>query len=213
MKGRKCAGGGVKLLTAILFPFLIGENALAENPDALLSKESSKQMFALSRLAWEENARQVKAAGVGDFEVTPTGEITLIMRPTQGAGLLMVTPWYRASKENAPWKLSVTIAADEEPALSLYRSMSRDVVKSLIQASARAVAPEYSVMGYMARTTQSSRAPSIHFTIFRAGDFPPIDMLVKMGKVCPPVGGKQVCVRSAMIECLWTVKVLTFVPV
>jgi len=200
MKGKKYAGGGVKLLTAILFSLFITANALAEKPDALLSKESSKQMFSLSRLAWEENARQVKAAGVGDFKITKTGEFTLIMRPTQGAGLLMVTPSYKASKEKTPWKLSVTIAADQEPALSLYRSMPRDVVKRLIQASARAVAPEYSVMGYMARTTQTSRAPSIHFTIFRAGDFLPIDMLVKRGMVCPPVGGKQVCVRSSMIK-------------
>ena len=62
------------------------------------------------------------------------------------------------------------------------------------------VAPEYSVMGYMARSSQGITAPAIHFTIFRAGDFPPIDMLNKLGKVCPPVGGKQMCIRSSMIE-------------
>jgi hypothetical protein len=90
------------------------------------------------------------------------------------------------------------VAADQEPALSLYMSMPFDVVKNVVQTSAREMAPEYSVMGYMVRNSKT--APSIHFTIIRAGDFPQIDVLTKMGKVCPPVGGKQMCVRTSMIE-------------
>jgi len=182
----------------LVIVLLASANAHAENPDAPLSKDSAREMFGLSRSAWEENARQVKAAGIGDFAIAPSGEYTLYMRPTPGAGLLIVTPSYKASKENTPWKLSVTVVADEEPVLSLYASMSPNDVENLIRTSAREMAPEYSVMGYMARNSQS--APSIHFTIFRAGDFPPIDMLTKMGRVCPPVGGKQRCVRSSMIE-------------
>lgn len=172
----------------------------AENPDALLSKDSAREMFALSQSAWEANARQVKAAGIGYYKVAPTGETSLYMRPTEGAGLLIVTPSYKSKKLSSPWKLSVTVAADQEPSLSIYRSMAPDLVNDLIQTSASEIAPEYSVMGYMVRSAQGVTAPSIHFTIFRAGDFPPIDMLNKMGRVCPPVGGKQMCIRSSMIE-------------
>ena len=186
-------------LTALVF-FFLGIEARAGNPDTILSKEDAGAMFNLSRVAWEEKARHVKAAGMGDFAIAPTGEYALSMRPNPGGGKLLVTPSYKATNENAPWKLSVTVAGDEEPAFSYYMSMSPDVVKELIQKSAREMAPEYSVMGYMARNPNSTVAPSIHFTIFRAGDFPPVDMMNKMGKVCPPRGGKQVCVLSSMIE-------------
>lgn len=188
----------IKLMAALFSVLLTAANAHAENPDALLSKDSAREMFGLSRSAWEENARQVKAAGVGDFTITATGEYTLYMRPAPGAGMLMVTPWYNASKESAPWKLSITVAADEEPALSLYMSMSSDDVENLVRISAHEMAPEYSVMGYMARNSRI--APSFHFTVFRAGDFPPIDIMTKMGRVCPPSGGKPKCVRASMIE-------------
>ena len=190
--------GTIKFLTALPIVFFVSANAHAENPDAILSKESARDMFGLSRSAWVENVRQVKAAGMGDFAITPTGEYTLYLRPTPGAGMLMVTPWYEAPNMNTPWKLSVTVVADEEPVLNVYLSMSLDDVKNLIQISAGEMEPEYSVMGYMSRNSQS--APSIHFTIFRAGDFPSIDMLNKMGRVCPPVEGKQVCIRPSMIE-------------
>ena len=184
-----------------LICFLIVPSIIhAENPDALLSKDSADQMFSLSKEAWEENAHQIKAAGLGNFKITSTGGYTLVMRPTPEAGLLMVTPSYRKKTDSRPWKLSVTIAADQEPTISFYKSMSSEIVKKIILTSAREMAPEYSVMGYMARDPRTTIAPSIHFTIFRAGDFPPIDTLVKKGKVCPPVGGKQLCVRSSMIR-------------
>jgi hypothetical protein len=157
-------------------------------------------MFMFSQTSWEANVRQVEAAGIGYYKVAPTGETSLYMRPSQGAGLLIVTPSYKPTNLSSPWKLSVTVAADQEPALSLYKAMAPELVKDLIQTSASQVAPEYSVMGYMARSSQGITAPAIHFTIFRAGDFPPIDMLNKLGKVCPPVGGKQMCIRSSMIE-------------
>ena len=190
--------GAIKFLTALPIVFFVSANTHAENPDALLSKESAREMFDLSRPAWVENVRQVKAAGIGDFAITPAGQYTLYLRPAPGAGLLMITPWYEAPNMNTPWKLSVTVAADEDPALSVYLSMSPDDVKNIIQMSTREMEPEYSVMGYMSRNFQS--VPSIHFTIFRVGDFPSIDMLNKMGYVCPPVEGKHVCIRSSMIK-------------
>lgn len=192
----------------VLMMILLGSvKAYAENPDTMLSKDDAKKMFAMSRSAWEENARIIKAARVGHFRITPKGQYTLYMRPALGLGLIIVTPFYattRAAKpwikasDKKPWKLSVTLAADEEPVLSLYRSMPASKVEEIIQIAARQMAPEYSVMGYMARNSKS--APSFHFTIFRAGVFPLVDRQVKLGKVCPPVGGKQMCVRSSLIE-------------
>ena len=190
--------GTIKFLIALPIVFFVSANAHAENPDAILSKESARDMFGISRSAWVENVHQVKAAGIGEFAITPTGEYTLYLRPTPGAGLLMVTPWYKAPNINTPWKLTVSVAADEEPVLGVYLSMSPDDLKNLTQVSTGEMKPEYSVMGYMSRNSQS--APSIHFTIFRVGDFPLIDMLNKQGRVCPPVEGKQVCIRSSVIE-------------
>ena len=157
--------GTIKFMIALPILFFVSANAHAENSDAILSKESARDIFGLSRSAWVENVHQVKAAGIGDFAIAPTGEYTLYLRPEPGAGLLMVTPWYEAPNMNTPWKLSVTVAADEEPALSVYRSMSPYDVKSLIQMSTDEMEPEYSVMGYMSRNSQS--IPSINFTIFR----------------------------------------------
>ena len=198
MRRTKRIVGTITFLVALPIVFFVSANVHAENLHAILSKESTRDMFGFSRSVWVENVRQVKAAGVGDFAITPTGEYTLYLRPTPGAGLLIITPWYEAPNINTPWKLSVTVAADEEPVLSVYLSMSPDDVKNLIQISIGEMEPEYSVMGYMFRNSQS--VPSIHFTIFQAGDFPLIDMLNKMGRVCPPVEGKQVCIRSSMID-------------
>jgi hypothetical protein len=174
--------------------------ARAGDRDAILSKDDVTAAFGLSETGWKNNVRQVKASGVGDFLIAPSGEYTMSIRPKPDAGLLLVSPSYKPSNKSTPWKLSVTVAADKEPALSYYMIMSADVVRGLIQTSARELAPEFSVMGYMARDPNSKVAPSIHFTIFRAGDFPPIDMMTRMGKVCPPQGGKQVCVRTSIIR-------------
>jgi hypothetical protein len=195
----KYLGTLIKLIAvaALLFPSIV---ARAENLNAILSKNDATTMFSLSRSAWENNVRQIKASGVGDFLITPSGEYTMSIRQNPDRGRLLVTPSYKPSNDITPWKLSVTVAADKEPVLSHYLNMSADIVKGVIQTSAREMAPEFSVMGYMARNPKTDMAPSLHFTIFRAGDFPPVDMMAKMGMVCPPQGGKQVCVRSSMIK-------------
>jgi hypothetical protein len=123
-----------------------------------------------------------------------------VTRNSEHPRLLMVTPSYKPSNENRPWKLSVTIAADVEPSFIVYQLLAKEEVAKLIKKAALELAPEYSAMGYMARNDRSKTAPSIHFTIFPTGAFPPIDTLVRSGKVCPSVGGKQVCIRSTMIE-------------
>ena len=174
------------------------ELILAAGPDAILSIEDARQMFSLPRPAWEENVRQLKAGGYGNYAITPTGEYTMYMRPAPGTGLLAVTPSYNPGNDSAPWKLSVTVAADEEPAHSIYNAMSHDEVEELVKVSASEMTPDFSVMGYMVRGSQS--VPSVHFTIFKAGDFPPIDLMVGSGNVCPLSGGEPKCIRAEMIQ-------------
>jgi hypothetical protein len=82
----------IKLLAALFIGLMISASAQAENPDALLSKDSARAMFGLSQSAWEKNARQIRAAGAGDFRIAPTGEYSLYMRPSADAALLIVTP-------------------------------------------------------------------------------------------------------------------------
>ena len=189
----------VKLgLTTVLVAavFLLG-SAWAEDPNAILSKEDSAQMFAISEVQWIANVEAIKAGQIGDYRVAPTGEYTLYMRPDPSSGLLAVSPSYRSNSKNQPWKLSVTIIADT-PAVSLrYGSMSEETVEVLLQTAMRELRPEFSVMGYMVRN--ELEPPSIHFTIFRKNDFPAIDMMNEMGRVCPTASGKKTCVRTRMI--------------
>jgi hypothetical protein len=72
----------MKFLILVIVGLLIGGSAMAEDPSALLSKDSARSMFITSKPAWEENARQIKKAGAGSFEITPAGEYTLLMLPT-----------------------------------------------------------------------------------------------------------------------------------
>ena len=64
MKTFKCARAIVGIL-AMFFLCFWGVGLYAENSDGILSKDDAAAMFTLSRKAWEDNARQIKAAGVG----------------------------------------------------------------------------------------------------------------------------------------------------
>ena len=57
--------------------------------------------------------------------------------------------------------------------------------------------PEFSVMGYLVRGR--NKPPSLNFTIFQKGKFPPIDSLVTQGKVCPPRNGVQNCILDMAV--------------
>lgn len=171
--------------------------AWAGDPNAILSKEDSAAMFAMSEAQWIANVEEIKASQTGDYRVAPTGEYTLYMRPDPSSGLLVVSPSYRPSSKSRPWKLSVTILADTPDASLLYGAMSDDTVEGVLQEAMRELAPEFSVMGYMVR--KESEPPSIHFTIFRKNDFPVIDMVNEMGRVCPTDGGEKTCVRKRMM--------------
>jgi hypothetical protein len=115
----------MKLWVIVVVGFLASdcELAIAADPDAILSKESARDVFSLSKSQWEENAKAVKRAGLGNYKIALSGQYTLQMRPAPGAGLLLVTPHYRHSNPNEPWKISVSVAADQEPSLSLYKTL------------------------------------------------------------------------------------------
>ncbi len=86
--------------------------ALADDPNALLSKEDAAQMFAISEAQWVANVEAVKASQSGDYAIAPSGEYTLYLRPDPSVGLLAVSPSYSPNDKNRPWKLSVTVIAD-----------------------------------------------------------------------------------------------------
>ena len=186
------------LIIAICTGVLWGGPVGADDPNAILSKEDSALMFAMSEAQWTANVKAIKARQLGDYRVAPTGQYTLYVRPDPSGGLLVVSPSYKPSNKSQPWKLSVTVIADAPVASHLYQGMSEDTVEDLLQTSMREMTPEFSVMGYMVRN--KSEPPSIHFTIFKKNHFPPIDMLNELGRVCPTQGGKKTCVRTRMIR-------------
>lgn len=185
------------LTIGLVVAFFFSNPVFGGDPNAILSKEDSAQMFAMSEAQWVANVEMLKATQIGDYRVAPTGEYTLYMRPDPSWGLVVVSPSYRPSNKNRPWKLSVTVIADTSTSSLLYGAMTEDTVEDLLQTAMREMTPEFSVMGYMVRN--KSEPPSIHFTIFRKNDFPPIDMLNEMGRVCPTESGKKTCVRTRMI--------------
>lgn len=185
------------LTIGLVVAFFFLNPAWADDPNAILSKEDSAQMFAMSEAQWIVNVETLKASQIGDYRVAPTGEYTLYMRADPSSGLLVVSPSYRSSNKSQPWKLSVTVIADTPAASLLYGAMSEDTVEDILQTAMRELTPEFSVMGYMVR--DESEPPSIHFTIFRKNDFPAIDMINEMGRVCPAASGTKTCVRTRMI--------------
>lgn len=185
------------LTIGLAVAFFFSNPAWAGDPNAILSKKDSAQMFAMSEAQWILNVETLKASQIGDYRVAPTGEYTLYMRPDPSSGLLVVSPSYRTSNKSRPWKLSVTIIADTPAASLHYGAMSEDTIEDALQTAMRELTPEFSVMGYMVR--DESEPPSIHFTIFRKNDFPAIDMVNEMGRVCPTEDGKKTCVRTRMM--------------
>ena len=92
----------------------------------------------------------------------------------------------------------VSTAADVEPSRSLFSTMSEKEVERLVRKAAADMAPDFTVMGYMAR--DDVNPPHMHYTIFKKGDFPLLDMFVAAGKVCPLLNGKPTCIRKRMIQ-------------
>lgn len=170
----------------------------AEDSDALLSKQSSIQMFSMSEAQWIANVQAIKAKGLGDYKIASTGEYTVYIRPDPSAGLLAIAPSYSQSEKTRPWKLSVAIAADTPTSASIYEVMGEVDVAKLMRTAMEDLAPEFSVMGYMIRY---GREPAtIHFSIYERNRFPPIDSLNDIGRVCPTRDGQETCVRTSTLE-------------
>jgi len=171
--------------------------AIAEDPDAILSKTDAAQMFGMNEAAWINNVKGIKAEAIGDYRIAPSGEYTLYLRPDPNSGLLVVSPSYRSADKSRPWKITVTTIADTPGAAEIYAAYSPTDVEGLLLTAMRELAPDFSVMGYLARNVRES--PSINFSIFRKNEFPPIDSLNASGRVCPTENGRKSCVRASVI--------------
>ena len=165
--------------------------------DPILDKESAIQMFALSSSQWIQNVDNIEGVGIGRSVRNPTGSVALIYRPDPQRGLLTVTPIYKPNTTDRPFKIDVQVIFDQTFDKHIFESISFQETKDLLEDTARYMRPEFSVMGYLVRGGETP--PSINFTIFRNGDFPPIDLLIDQGNVCPPRGGQQKCVLETVI--------------
>ena len=166
-----------------------------ENP--ILDKQSATQMFALSSAEWVENVSQIKTAGLGRAFRNPNGSWTLIYRPDPQRGLLSVTPSYKPNQKEKPFKIDVGVIFDRPLDRRIYEQVSFEETKRLLAETAEFMRPEFSVMGYLLRNKKDP--PSLIFTIFETGKFPPIDTLVNQGRVCPPRNGMQICIKEELV--------------
>lgn len=183
----------------ILNTCLLIAPAKAEDPDAILSPNDSRQMFALTEAEWVANVSQIKAAGVGDVAVAPSGEYTLYMRPAPDLGVVAISPSYGRGSQR-PWKLTVTTFYDRQPFAMLYNDEAfteQDAVRVVKQA-VEDMKPDFTVMGYLVR--DQVNPPIFTFTIFEKGVFPPMDGLNAAGTVCPTQDGRMLCIRKKMLQ-------------
>ena len=191
----------MRILTATIcltFVLILGSSGVSwGQKDPILDKESAIQMFALSSSQWIQNVDNIEGVGIGMSVRNPNGSVTLIYRPDPQRGLLTVTPSYKSNITDRPFKIDVQVIFDQIFDKHIFESISFQETKDLLEDTARYMRPEFSVMGYLVRGGETS--PSINFTIFRNGDFPPIDLLIDQGNVCPPRGGQQKCVLETVI--------------
>jgi hypothetical protein len=178
-----------KIFTILLLVFSFTTKvSLGDNQ--ILDKESALNMFSMSKENWNKNAVQLKTMGIGHYEKTIDGSLTLYYRPDPLRGYLIVTPTYGNKDNLKPFKISVTILNDKKNDNFLYNSMLFKDVQKLILTTSNQMQPEFSVMGHLKQGAQSS----LNFTIFEKGRFPIIDKQVEKGKVCPPRNKKQMCI-------------------
>jgi len=170
-----------------------GGTSWAQN-DPILDKESATQVFSLSSAEWAKNVDQIQTAGFGRASRNPNGSWTLIYRPDPQRGILLVTPSYHPNELEKPFKINVIIAFDRPLDRLNYETVSFNQIKSLLEETAKFMQPEFSVIGYLQR--DNLNAPSLNFTIFQSGKFPSIDAVVRIGDVCPPLNGKQECIKG-----------------
>lgn len=168
---------------------------MAEHP--ILDKQSAVQMFAFSSFAWMQNVAILKNSGIGRSVWNPDRTVSLVYRPDPRHGLLTVTPHYKPSQVDQPYKISVRVTFDQSLERFAFETMSFSEIKHLLESTARYMRPEFSVKGYLVRDRRNP--PSVHFTIFRNGDFPSIDRSVDQGNVCPPRNGEQDCILETAV--------------
>jgi len=174
-----------------------GGTSSAQN-DPILDKESATQVFSLSSAEWAKNVAQIQTAGFGRASRNPNGSWTLIYRPDPQRGILLVTPSYHPNELEKPFKIDVVIVADRLVDRVLFETASFNKVKSLIEETAQFMMPEFSVIGYLLR--DELNPPSLNFTIFQTGKFPSIDAVVRIGDVCPPLNGRQECIKGQHVD-------------
>ena len=171
--------------------------AFGQNKDPILDKESAIAMFALSSSEWRQNVINLQKTGIGRGLQNADGTLALIYRPDPKRGLLSVTPSYKPDQGDKPFKINVGIVFDRPVDKLLYNMITYSDTKVLLKDTAFSMQPEFSVMGYLVRDRTSP--PSLNFTIFERGEFPPIDIMVERGNVCPPRNGKQVCIMGTVV--------------
>ncbi len=196
-----CYTFSMKKLTTTLcltLAVLLGSAGVSHGQkDPILDKQSAIQMFALSSSEWEQNVTNVKNAGTGRVLQNANGTFTLIYRPDPQRGMLSVTPSYKPNQKNKPFKIDVGVIFDRPLDRHLYETITFSETKVLLKDTANSMRPEFSVMGYLVR--DGNRPPSINFTIFQRGEFPPVDVMVSQENVCPPRNGKQVCIMGMVV--------------
>lgn len=166
--------------------------------ESILDKQSAVEMFALSSSEWKANLVKLQITGIGEAFRNTDGTFTLIYRPDPRRGILSVTPSYSPNRESRPFKIDVTVIADQPSDWRVYESISFADIKSILEDTANSMRPEFTVMGYLVR--DGKNPPMINFTIFQQGEFPPIDVLVNEGKVCPPRDGEQNCILESQLS-------------
>ena len=183
-------------LTILTILFCLNYN-FAWSSEDILDKNDALRMFGMSKEQWKENVSGLKSLRIGNFKVTSDKNITLYYRPTPQRGFLVITPMYKNDNSKKPWKILVTVIQDKKLDANLFNSMPINDVRSLLQKTSKQMQPEFSVMGYLTRG--GSSPPTLNFNIFEKGKFPPIDLMISKGNVCPLKNGKQECILQKQI--------------
>jgi len=184
-------------LLCLTLAVLLGSAGVSHGQqDPILDKQDAIKMFALSYSEWKQNVTNLKNMGIGRMLQNADGTFTLKYRPDPQRGMLSVTPSYKLNQKNKPFKIDVGVIFDRQ-GRHLYETKTFSEIKVLLINTANSMRPEFSVMGYLVR--DGNTPPSIHFTIFQRGEFPPVDVMVSQGNVCPPRNGKQVCIMGMVL--------------
>lgn len=127
----------------ILFCLLITATMQAHaEKRTLISKDEANWVFGLSLEEWKENAARARDAGVAGYEISETGEHTLIINTE--IAMMIVTPVYSKNEDTSPWKASLRFIVHENFE-DLWRGLSDSDLKDLVNEIYSEMLPEYTV--------------------------------------------------------------------